>query len=96
MTERPAVPETDEAELRQRAIKRLEDKRGLVAHTIAYVSVNLFLVVLWVVTAPGFFWPLFPIAGWGIGLAFHAWAVLWPAPDERRIQAEMDRLRAGR
>ena len=82
-----------EHELRARAEKRLRDQRDLGAHVLAYVLVNGFLVVIWASTSNGFFWPLFPIAGWGIGLAFHVWDVWSPAPSERRIQAEMDRLR---
>ncbi len=97
MTDR-VTPEwvSDDAELRQRAVKRLEDRRGLMAHSLAYVSVNLLLVAIWWVTGAGFFWPVFPIFGWGIGLAFHAWDVLWPAAGERQIQAEMERLRGHR
>ena len=87
--------EEDERELRQRAIKRLEAKRGLVAHVLAYVMVNLLLVAIWYVTRAGFFWPVFPIFGWGIGLAFHAWDVLWPAAGEQKIEQEMQRLRSG-
>jgi hypothetical protein len=97
MTERPtSTPVLDETELRQRAVKRLEDKRGLMAHALAYVSVNLLLVAIWYATGAPFFWPVFPIFGWGIGLAFHAWDVLWPAAGEPQIQAEMERLRQGR
>ena len=96
MTERPtSAPVLDDAELRQRAVKRLEDKRGLMAHALAYVSVNLLLVAIWYVMGAHFFWPVFPIFGWGVGLAFHAWDVLWPAPGERQIQEEMERLRRG-
>jgi len=80
-------------ELRQQAIKRLQDKRGLMAHVLAYCSVNLLLIAIWYTTSSGFFWPVFPIFGWGIGLAFHVWDVLWPSAGERRIQEEMDRLR---
>lgn len=83
----------DERDLRQRAVKRLEDKRGLMAHVLAYVSVNLLLVAIWFATGASFFWPVLPIFGWGIGLVFHAWDVLWPAAGERQIQAEMERLR---
>ena len=89
-------PQDDERDLRQRAIKRLEDRRGLVAHMLAYVLVNLLLVAIWFTTGASFFWPVFPIFGWGIGLAFHAWDVLWPAPGESRIQDEMERLRHSR
>jgi hypothetical protein len=51
------------------------------------------LVAIWFVAGAGFFWPIFPILGWGIGLAFHVWAVLWPSPSEKAIQEEMERLR---
>ncbi len=99
MTEYLAPPtghdgtEQGDAELRQRAVKRLEDKRGLAAHALAYVCVNLLLVAIWFVTGAAFFWPVFPIFGWGIGLAFHAWDVLWPTAGEQAIQSEMERLR---
>ena len=100
MTERlPTEPVVgiadDERELRQRAVKRLEDKRGLMAHCLAYVTVNMLLVAIWFTTSAGFFWPVFPIFGWGIGLAFHAWDVLWPAPGPRQVEVEMERLRRG-
>ena len=85
--------EQDDAQLRARAVKRLEDKRGLSAHALAYALVNLLLVAIWFVTGAGFFWPVFPVFGWGIGLAFHAWDVLWPAPGEDAVQAEMERMR---
>lgn len=51
-------------------------KRGLRAHAISYVAVNLLSVVLWWLLTPDlFFWPLYSLVGWGIGLAFHVWAV---------------------
>lgn len=84
----------DERELRQRAVKRLQDKRALMAHVLAYLSVNLLLVAIWYVTKAGFFWPVFPIFGWGIGIAFHTWDVLWPVPGPRQVEAEMQRLRS--
>lgn len=54
-----------------------------------------FLVVLWAMTTgpTGFFWPVFPVLGWGIGLAFHVWEVVSPEPSEEKIRAEMERLR---
>ena len=98
MTERLAtdtshgMPE-EERELRRQAVKRLEAKRGLMAHALAYVMVNLLLIAIWFTTSAGFFWPVFPIFGWGIGLAFNAWDVLSPAPGQRQVEAEMERLR---
>lgn len=90
MSEDPAV----EYELRKRAQKRLKARRDLGAHVLAYVLVNTFLVAIWWATSPGaFFWPMFPILGWGIGLAFNVWDVYSPEPTEAKIRAEMDRLR---
>jgi hypothetical protein len=84
-------PETD---LRQAAITQLRKKRGLQAHALAYVMVNLFLTAIWLLfSRDGFFWPIFPIFGWGIGLAFNIWDVYWPAkPTEDQIDREMRRL----
>ena len=93
LQDRPVYGGTDESELRARAITRIEAKRGLVANVLAYVLVNAMLVVIWYVTGAGFFWPIFPILGWGIGVVFHVWDVMTPGVDERQNQAEMDRLR---
>lgn len=82
-----------EDELRAAAVKRLKDKRDFKAHLLAYVMVNLLLVAIWAVTSAGFFWPVFPLFGWGIGLAFHAWDVYSSPASPERIAAEMDRLR---
>lgn len=41
-------------------------------HLVTFVLVNLFLVVLNFLVSPSFFWAIFPILGWGLGLAFHA------------------------
>ena len=34
----------------------------------AFVAVNLLLIVIWAATGAGYFWPIWPILGWGIGL----------------------------
>ncbi len=37
-----------------------------------YVGVNLVLVAVWALTGAGYFWPIWPILGWGVGIACHA------------------------
>lgn len=94
-TNTPMAPETpmSEMDLRQAAIMQLRKKRGFQAHALAYVMVNLLFVAIWFVTMPdGFFWPVFPMFGWGIGLVFNAWDVYAPGPSEERIRREMQRL----
>ena len=87
----PAGP--DEAELRGLALKRLKAKRDFAGHLIAYLTVNAMLVGIWYVTGAGFFWPVFPLMGWGIGVVFSAWDVFSSPPGPDRVAAEMDRLR---
>jgi len=87
----PAPP--DDA-LRADAVTRLKKKRDFATHALIYLLVNSFLVVIWAVTSGDFFWPIFPIAGWGIGLAANAWDVYGRRPiSEDEIRREMDRLR---
>ncbi|GAA0797919.1 2TM domain-containing protein [Spirilliplanes yamanashiensis] len=85
---------TPAADLREVAVTRLRKKRDLQAHVLAFVLVNLFLNGIWLLTNPGgFYWPMFPLFGWGIGLAFHIWDVYSPAdPPEDQVAREMARL----
>jgi uncharacterized membrane protein len=92
MTMIDATPAETE-KLHKLAVVRLRRKRGFQIHLLVYVLVNIFLIGIWAVTGAGFLWPIFPLLGWGTGLAFHAWGVYAPhVPSEERIHAEMDRL----
>ena len=85
---------TRETELRERAIKRLKKRHDFYGHVLVYLLVNAFFVVIWAVTIPGgFFWPIFPMVGWGIGVVMNAWEVYF-AEDfgEEDIDREMQRL----
>ncbi|MEU4421503.1 2TM domain-containing protein [Actinoplanes sp. NPDC024001] len=95
MTTTSGVPAVDPSgELRQAAVEKLRKRRELQVHLLAYALVNFFLIVIWWLTSPGgFFWPMFPLFGWGIGIVFHAWDVLIGSePSEEAIRAEMQRL----
>jgi hypothetical protein len=80
--------------LRERAIKRLKKRRDFSGHLLVYFLVNAFLVVIWAMTdLHGFFWPIFPIVGWGIGVVMNAWEVYRNDEfDEVQIRLEMERL----
>ena len=83
-----------EQDLRERALDRLKKKRDFRTHIVIYVAVNAFLVAIWAVTGAGFFWPVFPILGWGIGVVANAWDVYGRKPiTEDEIRREADRLR---
>jgi hypothetical protein len=59
----PPVPEGARARHRRR--------RRLSPQLVPYVAVNLLLVGIWAATGAGYFWPIWPILGWGIGLLPH-------------------------
>jgi hypothetical protein len=87
-------PGTTESDLRQLAIGHLRRKREFVQHLAVFVVVNLVLNLIWLFTTPGgFYWPMFPLFIWGIGIVFHAMDVFSPAsPSEEKIQREIARL----
>jgi hypothetical protein len=90
-----ASPHTDDS-LREQAIVRLKKKRDFTTHVVVYVLVNAMLVGIWAATGRDFFWPIFPILGWGIGLGANAWDVYGRKPiTEGEIRQEMTRLRDG-
>jgi class 3 adenylate cyclase len=41
-------------------------------HLTLYVSVSIFLIGIWAASGGGYFWPVWVILGWGIGVAGHA------------------------
>ena len=83
-----------EQQLRERAVQRLKKKRDFHTHVLIYVAVNAFLVAIWAVTSGGYFWPIFPILGWGIAVVANAWDVYGRKPiSEEEIRREADRLR---
>jgi uncharacterized membrane protein len=87
------VTDTRDQTARDRAVARLKKRRDFRGHLLVYLLVNTFIVVIWAVTdAHGFFWPVFPIVGWGIGVVMNAWDVYWrPRITEQDIQREMGR-----
>lgn len=83
--------------LRDRAITVLKKRRDFHAHLLVYVLFNAGLVVVWATATPtAFFWPIFPLAFWGIGVVMNAWDVYVSGDfSEDRIQRQMHRLQGG-
>ncbi|MBD2519111.1 2TM domain-containing protein [Nostoc sp. FACHB-973] len=50
-------------------------RRDFWKHFISFIAVNLFLILLNLITSPSYFWSIFPVLGWGLGLFFHWWNV---------------------
>jgi hypothetical protein len=80
-------------DLRALAKSRLVKRREFTAHIAAYLLVNASFVTIWAFTGAGFFWPVLPILGWGIGVFFHGWDTYSEPLSEARIDREVERLR---
>lgn len=79
--------------LRERAVRRLRKKRDFQVHLVIYAMINTLLVAVWAVTDSGFFWPVFVIVGWGVGVVANAWdAYGRDVPSEAQIAREMRRI----
>ena len=84
-----------EEELYERARKRVEEKKGFYTHLIAYIAVNILLIIIWAVTGAGFPWFVFPLGGWGIGLILHFLGVFvfGRKSDKAAIEKEAEKIR---
>ncbi len=46
--------------------------RRFYTDVVIYLGVNTFLILVWALSGVGYFWPIWVIIGWGIGLGLHA------------------------
>jgi len=85
----------DEDMLRQRAIRQVKKRRDFYGHLLVFALVNGAAIAIWATVGDGgFFWPIFLLFGWGIGLIMNAWDVFYRGyEDEGQIQREIERLR---
>ncbi len=66
------APLVDDLPRRPRPVTDRQDFRE---HLRSYLMVMALLVAIWALTGAGYFWPVWPMLGWGIGVALHASAV---------------------
>ena len=80
-----------------KARKRVEEIKGFYGNLIAYIVVNIGLMVLNLLTSPGYLWFFWPMLGWGIGVLFHGMKVFNYMPffgkdwEEKKIKEFMDK-----
>lgn len=76
---------------RDLARKRVEKRRNLEGGVVAYVVVNAFLVGVWALTGRGYFWPVWVMGGWGVGMVLGVWDYLRGPVTDADIDAELHR-----
>lgn len=79
------------------ARKRAKKKMDFFNHVLVYVVVNGFLFAINLFTSPGYLWAVWPLMGWGVGLALHGATIYLRSDDpemlERMTQRELDRMK---
>ncbi len=81
----------DETSDRQAAIERVKAKRGFKTHLVVYLVVNAALVGIWAASGAAYFWPIWSIGFWGMGVIFNWWGAYHEGRPitEDDIQREM-------
>jgi hypothetical protein len=83
------MDEFAEVAAREREAKRIARRQWFWLHAAVFVTTNLFLVVIWLLTDVDFPWFVFPLFGWGIVLAAHGvYAFVIRSPEEIMIERE--------
>jgi fatty acid desaturase len=85
-----------EQDLQRRARRRVNQKMGFYIHATVYLLVNLGLALINFASG-GTSWHLWPLAGWGLGLAIHGFVTFASLNGdnlrERMLDDEVERLR---
>lgn len=87
---------------RERARKRVKEIRSFYINLSLYCIVIPILITVNLVFTPDFYWFFFSMAGWGVGLLFHAMAAFNYIPflskdwEERKLKQFMEEDRKTR
>lgn len=68
--------ETSTDERYERARKRVRDVRDFYVHLGVYLIVNGALFAINMLTSPDTLWFYWPLLGWGVGVAIHAFSLV--------------------
>ncbi|WP_275140745.1 2TM domain-containing protein [Elizabethkingia meningoseptica] len=77
----------------KKAAKRVSEIKDFYSNLISYCCVMPFIVVINLMTSRGFYWFVFPLFGWGMGVVIHGFTVfgIGKSWEERKIQELMDK-----
>lgn len=86
----------EESERYARAKRKVGLLRGFYIHATAYVLVNIFLIIVNLLTTPSLIWFHWSILGWGVGLAAHGASIFFGSRflgddwEKRKIREILD------
>ncbi len=56
----------------ENARKRVRELKLLYVHLVWYISVNVMLIFINMMTSSGSWWFIYPLMGWGMGIVAHS------------------------
>lgn len=75
---------------RHAAVQRLQRKRGFMNYVVGAIGISILMVIIWFLSGRGYFWPMWVMGGFAIGLIFMGIGVFTNKPiTEDEIQQEM-------
>lgn len=89
----------DDEEIRKLARRRLKAKADFRNLLWVWLVISVLLIVIWFMTSPGgYFWPIWAILGIGVAVVFQAIEAFGTRNyiTESDVDAEVDRLNRGR
>lgn len=78
-------------ELYEYAKKRVSKRRKFYSHVIMWLVMSIFFILINLATAD-YFWAIFPILFWGIGVAFHGIRVFSSEWEDDEVDREYEKL----
>lgn len=98
IAETPTAPVPAPAHVEEAlAFAQVRAIKGFYVHAAQYVLVITFLVILNLVVTPHYFWAIYPMLGWGVGVAFHGLRVFDKIPlltgdwEKREVEKRLGR-----
>ena len=86
-----------ETERYHQAQKKVREIKDFYQHLIVFILVSIILIVINLMTSPGYLWFAWCLMGWGIGLVLHGLAVFNLPPffnkdwEERKIREILEK-----
>jgi len=86
------LPETKN-ESYERAQKRVKEIKSFYGNLISYCIIIPFLIIVNIITSPGDLWFIYPMLGWGIGVAAHGMGVFGVGKkwEEKKIREILEK-----
>ncbi|MBF4493447.1 2TM domain-containing protein [Flavobacterium sp. JLP] len=85
-------PDYTERERYYQAQKRVKEIKGFYEHLMVFILVSIILIGINLITSPEYFWFVWCLLGWGIGVVFHGLKAFRISPsfskewEERKIR----------